>query len=248
MLQNNNNAIVWFAKLDQLADAEFVTVCHRWFGEAELPQSNQFRFEQDRRSFLAGQLLTRLQLAEILNVPAGTLRFESDEFGKPFVAHPMENGIQFNRSRTRDMVVSAVVRDCQIGIDVERINQTVEIDSIAEQFFAPAEIEQLMQCTDVARTEMFHRFWTLKEAYVKAHGEGLSIPLDQFAFDLACQSPQISFSPSIDDQPDNWQFVEHVLDDHHRTAIALRTGLQQAPRIEWFDKTQSLIHLLTSPA
>jgi len=131
----------------------------------------------------------------------------------------------FNLSNTRGLIACAVARSRELGIDVEstrRPGQTVEI---AEHFFAPAEIDALHSLPADQRTERFFAYWTLKEAYIKARGMGLAIPLAQFSFVLDEPAPiSIRFAPELEDDPSSWQFERLVLSPGHHTAVAVRRG------------------------
>lgn len=244
---SNGDMIVWYIQLAEFQEDLLEDTSRRILAADELERANQYRFERDKASFLAGTLLTRLQLAEITGTPVDVLQFETNQFGKPHLLHPADTRIQFSRSRTKAMVANAVSCLSCIGLDIERIDPTVEVESIADQFFATAEVDQLQQSPAEIRQELFFRIWTLKEAYVKACGEGLSIPLDRFSFDLSEDTPRISFSASLDDDPGRWQFVESSLGQRHRAAVAFRGETETTSKIEWIDKTQHLIHSVTFP-
>jgi 4'-phosphopantetheinyl transferase len=103
-----------------------------------------------------------------------------------------------------------------------------ELARIAARFFAPAECRQLDAAPADSRRELFFAFWTLKEAYIKATGHGLSMPLADFAFDLAA-SPSVSFAAHIEDDPRAWCFWHQHLLGTHALAIALRCPPEMAP-------------------
>ena len=128
--------------------------------------------------------------------------------------------LQFNLSHTRGMVAVALASQCDVGIDVERVDPTQLGLDTAHQFFAPAEVRQLYALAPDNRCDASFAFWTLKEAYIKAVGLGLSVLLDCFAFILKPLS--ITFTPSITDNASCWQFDCMSVASEFRLAIAAR--------------------------
>jgi 4'-phosphopantetheinyl transferase len=97
---------------------------------------------------------------------------------------------------------------------------------IAADFFAPREVLALLKAPSAEQCERFFDYWTLKEAYIKARGMGLAIPLDQFWFTLDASAPvRIAFAPELDDDPASWQFARLRPSARHRVAVAVRRGL-----------------------
>jgi 4'-phosphopantetheinyl transferase len=110
-----------------------------------------------------------------------------------------------------------------VGIDVEYTLRTVETLALADRYFAPSEAAVLRSLPPLTRNEAFFDYWTLKEAYAKARGMGMSLPFHAFAFDLSVeQPPRISFSPELADDPDDWRFRLWSPTSHHRLAVAVR--------------------------
>jgi 4'-phosphopantetheinyl transferase len=103
---------------------------------------------------------------------------------------------------------------------------------VADRFFAPSEAAWLRQTPAERRWETFLDFWTLKEAYIKARGLGLNLPLDEFAFHLGSSEVSISFSPPLQDDPRYWQFVRYSLDRSHKLAVALHRPPGQEIRVK----------------
>jgi 4'-phosphopantetheinyl transferase len=121
------------------------------------------------------------------------------------------------------MVACAVTRACEVGIDVENLDRSTNLD-VARRYFAPAEVAYLETVPEDRQPAVFLRFWTLKEAYVKARGIGLSLPLEQFAFHIGdSASPRIVFEPAMNDDENDWQFLAPNLGSpDHQAAVAVR--------------------------
>jgi 4'-phosphopantetheinyl transferase len=146
----------------------------------ERERADGFHFEADRRRCVIGRGYLRLLLGEILELPANELQFEYDEFGKPSVTPTRRMPVQFNVSHSGEIILIAIAIGRAVGIDVERIRTDLDLDGIAARFFSANERRILASLAGLSRFEAFYRCWTRKEAYLKARGVGLSLPLNQF--------------------------------------------------------------------
>jgi 4'-phosphopantetheinyl transferase len=112
------------------------------------------------------------------------------DYGKPFLApesnHP---GFSFNLSHAAGLALYAVTYNQDVGIDVEHIRTDIEYEEIAQQFFSPGEVAVLRTVPDPLKPLAFFNCWTRKEAYIKAQGQGLSLPLDRFDVSLVPGEP-----------------------------------------------------------
>ncbi len=157
-------------------------------------------------------------------VPPTAWQFGTNEFGRPFVAAPLvPTPPRFNLTHAGGLIACVVSRTLEVGIDVEPIGRRTPL-AVAESRFAATEHDALVRLPLADRPRRFLEYWTLKEAYIKARGAGLSLGLDRFAFDLAPPArPRISFAPGFDDDPAHWQFDLVVLDEAFLMAVATRT-------------------------
>jgi 4'-phosphopantetheinyl transferase len=170
---------VWQAVLDRPDEA--LERLNESLSVDERARADRFRFELDRRRFVAGRGVLRAILSGYLAVPPATLRFEYSAHGKPRLAAPFASeALRFNVSHSRGLALVAVTNGREVGIDVEYVHPILEADRIAESLFAPGEWAELRSLPPPQRLEAFFICWTLKEAHVKARGEGLSVQLDAF--------------------------------------------------------------------
>ena len=147
----------------------------------EISRADRFRFEKDRQRFVVVRGLLRVILGRYLDLQPSQLRFVYSDYGKPALAPaPTTMGLSFNLSHAHELALVAVTRVRQLGIDLEHIRPIPEVEQIAERIFSPQEKEMFRALPGTKKLEVFFLYWTCKEAYIKARGEGLSLPLDQF--------------------------------------------------------------------
>ncbi len=154
----------------------------------ELSRAERFVFPEHRRRFVIARGLLRLILARYTAVEPEGLQFVYGRHGKPGLADK-QNGddLQFSVSHSDDLALYGVARGRRIGVDLERVRADLleeEIKQIAERFFSPREAAAILAAPPQQRRETFLSCWTRKEAYAKAIGKGLSLPLDQFDVSL----------------------------------------------------------------
>src|SRR5262249_397343 len=149
-------------------------------------------------------------------------RFTSSEHGRPEIVSPeVAPRLRFSLSHTRTVVACAVGAELDIGLDVEDVARDAPLD-VAERF-APSERAALEALPSHERKRRFFVYWTLKEAYAKARGLGLSLPLDQAVFDLSGREIRVSFGSSAEDDAGAWRFESWVIEGAHRAALAVKT-------------------------
>jgi 4'-phosphopantetheinyl transferase len=129
-------------------------------------------------------------------------------------------GLRFSLSHTRSLVACAVATQDDVGLDVEEVERRLASSSLAERYFAPSEAASLAALPPGERDVAFLRFWTLKEAFVKATGDGLGLGLDSFAFTL--DPPLLAFAPESTGEPSSWRFLQLRPTPKHLLALALR--------------------------
>jgi 4'-phosphopantetheinyl transferase len=215
---SNQKLDVRYVIMDGAGDDEYDRLSSQ-LNPVERAQANRFLLLKDRLAFSAGRVLVRKILSEYSIEPPGGWQFESNLHGKPaIIRFPGTTDLRFNISHSTGIVVAAFSLGCEIGVDVEYIEQKVDCLELARSQFAAAEIELLEALPQQRQTDAFFALWTLKEAYTKARGVGLSIAFSEFAFSL--EPPTISFSPQTAEKPDRWFFWQDQLPSSHLLAIA----------------------------
>ena len=218
------------------ADPAIVSACRAVLSTEELARADRFVFEPDRvRYTLAHALVRHVLSRHAPQAPAGWRFFENGH-GCPFVLDPPAEaaGLHFNLSHTRGLIAVGVVMGRDLGVDVEFVDRGLTQD-VAGRFFAPGEVRDLRRLPADQQPVTFFDYWTLKEAYIKARGMGLALPLDQFAFALSEEGgPTISFGPGIADDPLRWQFFQAWPLPRHRMGVAVeRRGADLPIEVVW---------------
>lgn len=190
-------------------------------------------FERDRLAFLVAHGLTRTALSWCAPaVHPACWSFATRPHGRPEIAAPiMLPPLRFNLSHTEDLVACVVVQDIDCGIDVEATARRVDLDGLC-RILAPAERLAVESAPPASRLAHFMRFWTLKEAYAKATGLGLSLPFERFAFEVdAGLVIKLLVDPSLLDDGAAWQLAQWWPSRRHTAALALRRGLRAQLRV-----------------
>lgn len=210
---------VWFARPDELTTPEQRATLLAVLSADEKERLERLQFEQDRQLFLAAHALLRLVLSRLADVAPHAWRFCADPHGRPEIAAPPSR-LRFTLSHTRALAACAVTFDGDIGLDVENTSRRVTIET-ADRFFSPRETRALRRAPGSAQPSRFFEYWTLKEAYLKARGLGLSLPLDRFSVYRDRQGVwRIAFAPPVDDDPARWCFWSWRIGDVHQAALA----------------------------
>jgi 4'-phosphopantetheinyl transferase len=183
------------ARLDERAQA--VRAMAAWLSEAERQRASRLRFERDRRRFIVARSRLRELLAERLGTRPQALELGCGRNGKPELGPRFAHtGWRFNASHCDEVALYAFARGSEVGIDIEAIRPLAEADDIAARFFAPRERRAYLALAREDRPRGFFRCWTRKEAFVKALGEGLAMPLERLDVSAAPGGWRLeSFSP-----------------------------------------------------
>ena len=192
----------------------------------EAARAAHFRFEGDRNRYIACHGILRMVLGRYVDRAPAALRFDLGSHGKPCLR---DSDLQFNLSHSRHLALFAISRDLTVGCDVEFHDERFLAENIPEHFFSRAEVAELHAMPPSDRLAAFFAGWTRKEAYIKARGLGLSLPLNSFDVSLApsvqpalyrgcdgwsarCVEPAPHFSAAIIAKAPVWQMNAQPLD------------------------------------
>ncbi|WP_054533492.1 4'-phosphopantetheinyl transferase family protein [Herpetosiphon geysericola] len=210
MILNANTIDIWLIDLTRLRPqrSRFWAVLN----PEEQARALRFHFERDQLRYTICRGAMRLILAEYLSSDPSSLEFSQNSYGKPLLA---DVELSFNLSHAGNYGLLGLSQLSTIGVDIEQERQVDDLASIAQHYFAPSERHAVLNAAD--QTAAFFRCWTRKEAYIKAHGMGLSLPLSSFA---------VSIEPHID-QALEWN-RENTLDQWHVQPLAAPAGYAAA--------------------
>lgn len=147
----------------------------------ERARADRFRFDRDRDRYIRGRAFLRRRLADVTSYGAEAVPLIDGPWGKPALRC---GAVAFNLSHSGPLAVLAISRSGPVGIDVERIDRTVDVDRLSENCFLPAECAVLNALEPEARQRRFFAFWTAKEAVMKRTGQGMSLPPLEIALQL----------------------------------------------------------------
>jgi 4'-phosphopantetheinyl transferase len=178
---------IWLAWLD--ADAQERTRLTSYLSADEVARAARFVFPRDRDHFIVARGRLRELLGKYLHCSPDAVQFKTDRYGKPSLLDDRDP-LRFNLSHSHGLALYGFCMGHELGIDTEKIRPGFAGEGIAERYFSPAERTQLAELPKELRDTAFFLCWTRKEAYIKAHGDGLQIPLDSFDVSLKPGEPE----------------------------------------------------------
>lgn len=218
---------VWVARVNEVLAGSGAADRYRgWLAPDERERVDRHRFERHRHEHLVSRALARAALCRYTGVTdPGAWIFAAGPRGKPEVARPrLSLPLVFNLANTEGVAVCAVALARQVGVDIEPVDAVSDPLEVAESCFSAAELAVLRPLATADRRRRFIALWTLKEAYVKARGLGLSLPLEAISFDLDGAGggpPRVSFDARVSDDPAAWVLALEPLPPSYQLAVAL---------------------------
>lgn len=149
----------------------------------ERQRADRFRFEPDRRKFILCRGMLRTILGQYLQRDPIALTFEYGKHGKPALIE--SNALSFNLAHSGDRALYAVTQHHAIGVDIEQLRSVQYAEQLVNRYFSPEERQAYQLLPEHQKQLAFFRAWTGKEAFLKAIGSGLSLPLDQVAVTIS---------------------------------------------------------------
>lgn len=201
--------------------------------QIELDRGRSLGREQDRHAFWAGRILLRQALSSYLNYPAEKLSFRTGPHGKPYLSSPagtisdsFRPGMYFNLSHSGDYIAMAFSSAAPVGIDIEKVRHNFRAESLVRRFFHPDEFLEYEKLPKYARQEFVFRRWTVREAFLKGLGDGLSIsPCSFFVSEL---DSEFCIKNSQKDYS-SWHISPVSAPDGYYCSIAYQPALQMPP-------------------
>jgi 4'-phosphopantetheinyl transferase len=199
---------LWLAGYDEIDTGRLDGAYRALLNKFETEQQSRFYFERDRRRYLVTRALVRTVLSRYEPIAPNDWLFTNNAYGRPSVANELKDcELFFNVSHTQNLIVLGVAKGRTLGVDVEHIRTRHASIDIARRYFAAVEVQALLETSTDRQLSRFFEYWTLKEAYIKARGMGLSIPLDKFSFSYPNDAAiEFAVHPDLRDDAEHWQF------------------------------------------
>jgi 4'-phosphopantetheinyl transferase len=181
----------------------------------EIARADRFYFPEHRQRFLVGRGSLRHILGKYLNIEPSQVEFAYQQRGKPILAAKFANsGIFFNISHSQDLGLCGVSHQQLIGVDLEYMRPTSDLDNLAKRFFSSKEYEVIKLLAGEQKQQVFFRYWTCKEAYLKATGDGL-VDLEKIEIEL---TPTIPAQLNV---AGDWELRELIPADNFTAAVVV---------------------------
>jgi 4'-phosphopantetheinyl transferase len=223
---------VWVARLEGAADLPRLAGYRNWLDEPEQRRLDRLATAALKAEFLLTRALCRETLSRYADVAPPDWRFELNAYGKPSIAAPaVPLALKFNLSNARTIVACAVTVDAEVGIDIEPWKQPQDALPISPQVFSAAELRALRDCDPGERSRRFHELWTLKEACVKACGQGLSMDPALIAIDPRAVPIRATSVPPMAYDAARWHFEQLDVGPDHLLAVAVAGSEPGKPRV-----------------
>ena len=188
--------------------------------DEEKIRADRFYFGKDRNCFTIARALLKIFLSEYLNVNPGQINFIYNQYGKPLIDYDLK----FNISHSADIIIFAFTLKNEIGIDIEFMKKNIKYKELIKRFFSKKEIEDFLSLDEKYQKAAFFNGWSRKEAYIKAIGKGLSIPLDSFDVSIKPEEPAKIFS--INNQTNHhWNLMDSDIDKNYKSAFAIEAEI-----------------------
>jgi len=221
---------VWIALPDSVGESAS-DVLEALLSHEERERARAFAFAHHRRAYVVSHALLRVALARYATEEPDALVLTTSESGRPaLVGAPGE--FDFSLTHTDTLAAVAVSHGGAVGVDAEDVDRACDDIEIADRYFHASEADTLRELAPVPRRHRFLEFWTLKEAYTKACGLGLSLPLDQVSFTLGpAGQPTAGFSDELVREQGGWQFIVLRPTSRHVLAVARQGPSPLRPRL-----------------
>jgi 4'-phosphopantetheinyl transferase len=193
----------------------------QWLSGDELDRAGRFHTLELTERFIHKRAFLRKTLARYLNIHPKQVEFAYGPFGKPEVKQPASPQLlRFSLSHSGSLAMCAVSLNREIGLDLEQLRSLEDMQDIVEHFFAPLEIVRFHNLPADERTRAFFKYWTAKEAFLKATGEGLSRPLDSFIVSVPGEEGSAINIVGDDDASCQWRLWQVPVGEGFAAALA----------------------------
>jgi len=222
---------LWTARIEDDPDSDWEAIHEQTLSVRERERYHRYYRDQDRQLFLVAHVMVRKVLSTYVDRQPEWWEFETNSYGRPEIANlDAPKDLRFNLSRTPGYVAMIGHDGIDSGVDVERTDRVRNLRSLADRVFAEPELDELAAIEPPALEQRFYKLWTMKEAFIKAKGKGLAIPLDAFWFESDSGGGfTLRSEESVEQHPESWHFTLRRPTPVHVLATACRSGCNARP-------------------
>ncbi len=193
-------------------------LCEKVLAEREMERFKKLKFKEQRLERTISQAALRSLLSGYLGESPASIQLGRSSKGKPWCQ--ADPSLRFNISNSDGMAVLGFAHEQEIGVDIEKVRPMKDLDELIRSNFKPSEVRQIERKPE-ERKERFFRFWTFKESYLKAIGEGMRLPPEKLEFSLENGKVRLVSSADPDGDAD-WYFQEFIPAEGYRGTITHR--------------------------
>lgn len=210
---------IYIHSFDIAANSHLVAEAPSILSAEEMARADRFKVEPARQDFLVSHHLLRQTLSSYLQTDARSISYDYGQHGKPHLKTPGRQELNFNLSHSGDRVLIGVCHNCEIGVDIERIQERSNPLQLARHFMSRNEALQLAGLKDpVEQREFFFSLWTRKEAYIKSLGQGFFHALNKTDMDEVSAGIHV---PSSEDHR-AYRIIDLEIAGDYKAAVAIR--------------------------
>ncbi len=214
------NVHIWLIKYDQ--SNHLLSAAKHILSDEEKRRADRFHFDIDHKRFSMTRTLLKIILGNCLSKPSQDIQFIFNKHGKPMLADS-GNEIHFNVSHSGNLGMIAISNISKIGIDVEQFRNEMITENIAKRFFSKLEVEEFLKLAEDEKLQGFFNCWTRKEAFIKAVGLGLSLPLNAFDVTLKPNEPARLVAVRYKNEiATNWTLTDIKLKNGYASAFIIK--------------------------
>ncbi len=218
-----HEAHVWLIDPATIRDGTVLADFRTLLSVEERTQCDRFHFPKDSHQYLVSHTMVRKVLSRYIDLPPAEWRFSRSKHGRPEIANRDVPNIRFNLTHTRGLAACIVTREVECGIDAEKLDSRHHLTGIAQRMFSEEEYLHLKHLDNAALIEDFFTRWTLREAFVKAKGIGISYPTRKLNFDIVDDDTiRVHCDAELEEDDNQWQFKLLRPTAQHIAATALR--------------------------
>jgi 4'-phosphopantetheinyl transferase len=223
---------IWTMNPESVRDPARLTELQQLLSSEELPRLRRFRCRQSTHRYLVSHAMLRTVLSRYADISPAHWQFVYGSYGRPEIANRSVPHLRFNLTHTDGLAACIVSLDRSCGIDAERLSERHSPSGIAKKMFASKEYDQLQHLSGQAYLDYFYSHWTLREAYVKARGVGLTFPTRKLDFTVhADDTIRVIFAPDVEDGNCHWHFQLLRPTPEHVVAIAVGQSDGNTPQV-----------------